>query len=73
MKYRVLRYFEGEDQYMLIGHFDLKMRAKLAIADDQLKHSTTTGLNYRIDEVEKELSQEEIDRMFRELKEAEGR
>lgn len=74
MKYRVLRYFEGEDsQYMLIGHFDLKMQAKAAISEDQSNHSTTPGLVYRIDEVEKELTQADIDRIFNELKPAEDK
>lgn len=76
MKYRVLRHFDGEDTHILIGHFDLKMQANRAISDDRAAHpNAAKDLKYMIDEVEVELTQEEIDRMMSEAraKEAKGR
>jgi hypothetical protein len=65
MKYRVLRYFEGENTRILIGHFDLKLRANLAISEDRAAHPKAAGdLKYIIDEVDQELTQEQIDRML---------
>jgi hypothetical protein len=67
MQYRVLRYFKGDDTYILLGHFDLKAQAKMAISNDLSTHPVP-DLKYRIDEVDYILSQEEIDLLMKGVK-----
>ena len=65
MQYRVLKRFKDSDNYILLGHFDLKAKARLAI-DDDVGSRPQPGVTYEIDQVEEILSQEEIDIMMRE-------
>lgn len=64
MQYRVLRYFKGDTTYILLGHFDLKAQAKMAISNDLSTHPVP-DLKYRIDEVEEILTQEQIDEIMK--------
>lgn len=67
MQYRVLRYFKGDDTYILLGHFDLKAQAKMAISNDLSVHPQPE-LKYRIDEVEEILTQDQIDKLMKGVK-----
>ena len=67
MQHRVLCFFKGEEKKspLLIGHYDLKSHARLAIHEDMLKHKDVVDLEYKIDEVEEILTQEQIDLIFK--------
>jgi len=66
MKYRVLRQFVGEQAYILIGHYELKMQASAAIREDQMNHpAQAKELTYQIDPVEIEMTQAEIDEFMK--------
>ena len=64
MQYRVLKRFSDGDTYVLIGHFDLKAKARLAI-DDDVGASPKPGVVYEIDEVNEILTQSQIDEFMR--------
>jgi hypothetical protein len=71
MKYRVLRYFEDdENDQTLIGHFETKRLADNAIRDDiyeKTKYKTigVGAMKYKIDPVETIMTQAEIDELFK--------
>ena len=74
MKYRVLRFFEGDDSYVLIGHYDLKIQASMAITDDQLNHpKRVKELKYQVEPVEEVMTQAEVDKYMRTYKNNNGR
>lgn len=67
--YRVLRIHKGDKATaILIGHYDLKSQARMAAHDDQLKHDSYDDLVYEIEWVDSVMTQEEIDKIFKELK-----
>lgn len=69
MKYRVLRFFEGEEEHQtLIGHYDTKRAASNAVTDDLHGRGRNLGLQYDIKEVEEELTQGQIDEIFKSFK-----
>jgi hypothetical protein len=73
MKYRVLRYFDDDpNDLTLIGHYDTKRQASDAIRDDNHKRLGTKVyaiLKYKIEEVETELTQKQIDELIKRQKE----
>lgn len=73
MKYRVLRFFKGEpySNVFLIGHYDTKMQARNAASDDLYNHSHSDQfheLSYNIESVDREMTQDEITKIFNEMK-----
>lgn len=69
-KYRILRFFKNDrTSAVLIGHFDLKAEARLAAHEDQIRHERYDDLLYEIEWVDRVMTQEEIDEIFKKLRE----
>lgn len=64
MQYKVIKKFAESNSHTILGYFDLKAKARLAI-DDDVGAKPNPHITYEIQLVEENLTQDQIDNLIK--------